>query len=307
MSLSRVIAAVRWLVAAVIIAFGAAGLVMGADHPPGEARPELTARADADMAGRLARVAVALEALEADVTRLGQVGRTALVHLSARSTERLNAALGDGDKLVAAIQARQAALRTQVRALPHGSGSERIGPATRARLRAVDDALGTVDPLPEYWERLVRGTLPAISLTGVLERHDRNTFAATQSGTLTRYREALQRLDASLRLLDEARRIRDRLANAADVSVLDQWLARNRRYDQALIALYRELAVSPTRVTTRARQAFAAVQRLQPLLPADTRALVVIMADIARGGLNQAVIGIEDARGRLAAASAAVH
>jgi hypothetical protein len=298
---------VRWLVAALAISFGAAGIVTGADHPPGEARPELTARADAEMAGRLAELAAGLEALEADVTRLGQVGRSALGHLTARSTARLNAALGEGDRLVASIQRRQAELRAQVRALPYGPDSDRIGAPTRARVRAVEEALRTVDPLPEYWERLVRGTLPAMSLADLLERHDRNTFAATQSAMRARYREALERLGVSLRLLDEAARIRDGLARAADVSVLDQWLARNRRYDEALIELYRELAASPDRVTTRARQAFAAVQRLQPLLPSDTRALVVIMADIARGGLNQAVISIEDARGRLAAASAAVH
>ena len=34
----------------------------------------------------------------------------------------------------------------------------------------------------------------------------------------------------------------------------------------------------------------------------DNRSMIVIMADVARGGLNQAVIEIEEARGRLAAA-----
>ena len=33
--------------------------------------------------------------------------------------------------------------------------------------------------------------------------------------------------------------------------------------------------------------------------PPDARALVVILGDVARGGLNQAVIVIEEARGRL--------
>jgi hypothetical protein len=37
-------------------------------------------------------------------------------------------------------------------------------------------------------------------------------------------------------------------------------------------------------------------------LPGDTRGLVVIMVDIAQGGLNQAVISIEEARGSLAGA-----
>jgi hypothetical protein len=50
------------------------------------------------------------------------------------------------------------------------------------------------------------------------------------------------------------------------------------------------------------RKAFAAEQAARRQLPSDTRALVVIMSDLARGGLNQAVIAIEEARGALAAA-----
>jgi hypothetical protein len=34
-------------------------------------------------------------------------------------------------------------------------------------------------------------------------------------------------------------------------------------------------------------------------LPPDTRGFVVILAEIARGGLNEAAIGIEETRGRL--------
>jgi adenosylcobinamide amidohydrolase len=38
------------------------------------------------------------------------------------------------------------------------------------------------------------------------------------------------------------------------------------------------------------------------VLPPDTRGLVVIMADIGRGGMNGAVITIEEAKGKLSAA-----
>ena len=48
-----------------------------------------------------------------------------------------------------------------------------------------------------------------------------------------------------------------------------------------------------------ARAAFAAERRAYERLPGDTRALIVIMADVAQGGLNQAVISIEVARGEL--------
>ena len=38
-------------------------------------------------------------------------------------------------------------------------------------------------------------------------------------------------------------------------------------------------------------------------LPPDSRGLIIIMADIGRGGMNGAVITIEEARGALAAAA----
>jgi len=47
------------------------------------------------------------------------------------------------------------------------------------------------------------------------------------------------------------------------------------------------------------RAAYQEEGAARALLPPDTRALVVIIADIGRGGLNQAVIAIEQARGRL--------
>ncbi len=43
------------------------------------------------------------------------------------------------------------------------------------------------------------------------------------------------------------------------------------------------------------------------MLPPDTRALVVIMGDIAEAGLDQAAIAIEQARGDLGDAVAALH
>jgi stage V sporulation protein SpoVS len=55
------------------------------------------------------------------------------------------------------------------------------------------------------------------------------------------------------------------------------------------------------------RRALSAVEAARASLPPDTRALVVILADVARGGLNQAVIAIEEARGRLAEAAGTVQ
>jgi hypothetical protein len=75
----------------------------------------------------------------------------------------------------------------------------------------------------------------------------------------------------------------------------------------ALVRLYTELQRSNGVLTREGRRALTQVEQAQKGLPLDTRALVVVMADIAQGGLNQAVISIENARGRLAAAAATLH
>ena len=82
--------------------------------------------------------------------------------------------------------------------------------------------------------------------------------------------------------------------------MLDEWLDRNADYDVALRNLYtgasrRSARRSPRRPGTAVEAEAAARARLPP----DTRGLVVIMSDIGRAGLNEAVIGIEEARGKL--------
>jgi hypothetical protein len=55
-------------------------------------------------------------------------------------------------------------------------------------------------------------------------------------------------------------------------------------------------------VTPDIRAAYDAEAAARERLPADTKGLVIILGEIARGGLNQAVIGIEEARSELDAA-----
>ena len=96
--------------------------------------------------------------------------------------------------------------------------------------------------------------------------------------------------------------MRDRLAPTTDVTTLTTWLDRNADYDGALRTLYQSLLDAKGRVTAAVRRAFTAEQKARERLPGDTRGLVVIMAEVAQGGLNQAVISIEEARGELFAA-----
>ena len=93
------------------------------------------------------------------------------------------------------------------------------------------------------------------------------------------------------------------------MTVLDQWLDRNADYDKALRALYKIDAKIGSRITDAFRKAKAAAEAAEAAararLPPDPRGLVVIMAEIGRGGMNGAVIAIEEARGKLIDAIAA--
>ena len=73
--------------------------------------------------------------------------------------------------------------------------------------------------------------------------------------------------------------------------------------DAALRTLYQALVNSGGRINDEVRAAFAAEAEAFQRLPPDSRALVIILAEIGRGGLNQAVITIEQARGELDSAT----
>jgi len=100
--------------------------------------------------------------------------------------------------------------------------------------------------------------------------------------------------------LTEADTMRVQLANTVDVSTLIEWIRRNRNYEDALRSLYATVVEAGGRQPAAVRDAIAAERSARKELPPDARGLVVIMAEIGRGGLNGAVITIEEARGRLA-------
>ena len=93
------------------------------------------------------------------------------------------------------------------------------------------------------------------------------------------------------------------------MTVLDEWLNRNADYDVALRDEYEVLSTVGSKVSDALSKAIAkakaAERAARDRLPPDTRGLVVIMAEIGRGGMNGAVIAIEETRGKLIAAIAA--
>ncbi len=304
-SARRLALSVGWLACAVLLALGAAGLVAGASHEPGTAaRAELTWAADEAVRPGLADASADLARLSTEVEELGRYGRLALAALVARNLDGLDEAIAQGSARVAAIDAISAALSSRLAGLPGvGPGmAGRLGADVRARYEAIGSALVVTAGLRESWATLTAGSAAASHLATLLADHDTAAGEAARLGSGRSYAAALEQLTSATAALDAARALRDALANTVDVSILDQWLTRNRDLDEALGALYDALLTSRGVVTREVRAAAAAEQAAQQRLPPDTRGLVVIFADIARGGLNQAVIGIEQAKGKLAAA-----
>ena len=62
--------------------------------------------------------------------------------------------------------------------------------------------------------------------------------------------------------------------------------------------LYTEISKVGKKVTAATQAAVKAEAAARARLPPDTRGLVIIMSEIGRGGMNGAVIAIEEARGQ---------
>lgn len=293
--------AVVWLLVVVALAMGSAGIVVRGSHPPGPARAELTWAGDRATGPSLAAAQASLEAIASDVDRLAVLARGALAAMTADDQGPFVAALTDGTGVARGIGADSAALRGSILALPGGAAADAIrhGGAALARRSALLAALESTEGLARSWAVFTAGSVAASGLIALLVRHDATAAAAAADGRAADYGAALATLAEATRMLADATAIRDQLANTADVTTLDQWLSRNRRYDAALVALYTALRESGGIVNAAVREAYREESAARAVLPPDPRGLVVIVADIGRGGLNQAVISIERARGRL--------
>jgi hypothetical protein len=308
--LRRGLTAIVWLVAVVVIALGAAGLVTGMDAPPTSGgRSELTERGDAIVTPALDAAEADLQQLADDVAALGVASRGALAALNGSDLETVDAAIAEGDELVASIRDRSAGLRAALAATPLIGTPEadfEVSARVQERHRRLVEALGATGDLDGAWARLTIGSVAASRLSARLADHDTAVLKAAGQGRDADYDNAVETLDDAEAAITEARTLRNRLAATVDVTVLDQWLDRNAAYDTALRDLYLALRDVGGRVTDKVRDAIAAEKAAKARLPPDARGLIVIMSEIGRGGMNSAVITIEEARGRLAEALADV-
>jgi len=295
--LTRILAAVVWLLVAVLVALGGAGVVAAMNHVPGTAaRAELTWAADEAAKAKLNEATDRLEALSNEVERLGSAAREALAAVSTGDPSRVTDAISAGTDQLAAVAVARAALEAAIADVPAvGPGNEmRISAEVQDRYDGLAITPELTSDLDDDWTLFTGRALDAVNLNALLSRHDEETAAAAQQGGQEKYRRALALLDVSDATITQMEAVRDRLAKTVDVGVLNEWIDRNAGYDAALRNLYEVLIEADGAVTNEVREAFEGEQAARRRLPGDTRPIVVIMADVAQGGLNQAVISIEE-------------
>jgi hypothetical protein len=301
--LKRVVKGVAWVAIALLVALGGAGIVATMNRPPGvAARTELTSAGDAAMEPALDAATVELAALAEEVDGLAAVGRRALAQVTAGDAAGLEASIAAGDALLADVGERADRLDAALADVPHTGDDWALSVSAdlHERYRQLSGTSDLTDGLESDWTSFTRRTLDAASLSALLALHDEQTAAAAKLGSEGRYRAALDALDPPDATIAASRAVRDRIAASTDVATLTEWLDRNADYDAALRRLYAALLASDGRRTPAVDRAIEAERRARSRLPADTSGLIVIMSDLAQGGLNQAVIAIEEARGSLA-------
>ena len=307
--LRRLLARIGWLAAVVVLSLGTAGIVGGMSQPPvsGE-RPELTWAADQAVEPGLAAASSDLSLLSAEVDQLGTLGRNALSELVNRDDSHLTSTIAAGTALTGKIGQDTAAIRVKLAALPViGTGDETmIGADLRRRYDAIVVALSATAGLQSSWLSLTDGAASATALTGDLADHDTIAAQAVKLGSTGQYAKALSTMAKAEDSLGLAATRRDVLEITVDVTVLTEWIDRNAAFDTAATNLYKLLVASPHKITPAIRTAFASLTAAKDNLPPDTRGLELILDDLARGGLNQAVIEIENSKASLANAVALI-
>jgi hypothetical protein len=293
---------VVWLLIVAVVSVGGAGLVAAMANQPGTpARAELTADGDAAAAIALDHAQGELADLTKDVERLGELGRGALTAMVSSDFATLDVAVADGQTLARSIETKSAQIHEELVLLPGTGPNEALvwSPDTIQRRDLALTAVAATGGLEIGWARLAAGSTVANRLTVLLTNHDITAGKAAATGRDLKFAAALKILATAQAMLDQAKTLRDTLANTVDVTTLTQWIDRNAEYDAALANLYQATIAGKGKVTQAMKDAAIAERKARDFLPSNTSGLVIILAEIGRGGLNQAVIGIEETRAKL--------
>jgi hypothetical protein len=302
MSIGRVLRGVAWTALLVLLAASGAGLVDGTWHAPGSpARAELTWTGDAAIAGRLDVATTELQRIADDVDELSTAAKTALAEVASTDPSRLTAALDHGTEVAGAIDSAALDLRDALVGLP-GDGPNAVlqySNATLVRRAAILAAIDSAGSLAAHWAQVTARASDAAQLTALIARHDETVLQAAAKGVAAAYKDALPILDQALLTVADVKTLRGRLIASTEPTVLDEWVERNGNYDLALRALYAALVASRGEITVTVQSARREERAAFDLLPPDRRTIIVIVAEVARGGLTQAVLAIDEASARI--------
>lgn len=300
--LGRAFRGVVWTVVLAVVAAGAAGLIGQAWHAPGSpARAELTYDGDAALDARLDEATDQLRRIAVDVEQLATEAKTALEEIASADPARLRDSLQRGGQAASTIDIETIALRDSLADLP-GDGPAAViaySNASLVRRAAILAAVDAAASLATEWQQVTGRAVDAAHLTTLIAEHDTIFLDAAEKGRARQYLEAATVLDDALLTVVEVQTLRKRIVAGTEHTVLDEWIDRTADYDIALKALYLALDKSGGVVTQAVVAARREEQKAFARLPPDRRTIIVIVAEVARGGLTQAVLAIDDVHGRI--------
>ena len=297
-----------WAALLVVLAASAAGLAGLAWHPPGSpARAELTYAGDAALGARLDAATANLVQIAADVEQLANEAKSALEDVSSVDPAPLQASLERGEAIASHIESLSQDLRASLVDLPGAEpdAAMRYSNATLARRAAILAAVQAATGLAGNWQTVAARAGETSRLTGLINQHDETVLAAAQHGLNSQFKDAVGTIDDALAVMATIQDLRQRLV-AADDTILDEWIRRTKAYDLALQHLYGALVQSKGKITVEVQSARRDEREAFDQLPPDRRTILVIISEVTRNGLTQAVLAIDDAHGRVDDALAAV-
>jgi hypothetical protein len=308
--LGRALRGLFWTAIFAVLAAGGAGLVGQAWHPPGSpVRAELTYPGDAALDARLDAATASLAEIADEVEVLADAAKNALAEVTSSESDRLRAAVERGDEAATTIEARAAEVRLALADLPGtGPGATiEYSNATLVRRSSVLAAIEAASGLAVHWRQVAARATETANLTTQIARHDQTVLAAAENGVGKRYQRAVRVLDEALLIVADIQSRRARLIAGTGGTVLDEWIIRSRNYDTALRKLYLALIDcscpnGPWTVEVQLADRDEKLARAQ--LPPDRRTIIVIVSEVTAGGLTEAVIAIDDARGQIESALA---
>jgi hypothetical protein len=301
-TVGRAIRGILWTALFAVLAAGGAGLVAEASHAPGSpSRAELTSVGDAALGARLDQATDQLRVIAADVERLAEDAKTALEEIASSDPTKLQDSLAQGSEVAATINTETNALLGALAGLPGGEphADLRYSNDTLVRRAAILAALDAAASLNAHWLQVTGRAVEASQLTTLIAEHDEIVLSAAAEGRARKYADAATTLDQAILAVVNVKEQRTKLIAGNEPTVLDEWITRNGDFDLALKALYVALDQSGGKITAKVQLAQRDERDAFARLPPDRRTIIVIVAEVARGGLTQAVLAIEDANGRI--------